>query len=728
MRYNFYIDFGSGYQQAYPDFIDKFKITRKIGVDDIEKYFYRIMWGKIQFSNKPYLYNSTLNNVYRIFDFIQNNTFSYDTKITVKFTTDLFEVIGYFGKNDCIFDYDKKILTVTPSVIDQYTDILENWETETNFDNWEFINDTVNIEITDVKLKTFQDWPYPSITIGGEPYTPRNLVHVSNYNDAGKLTLYFDGNKPKDTLFDDSYWGFAGIHRIYTSVQVETGTFTLGDRIAILGEEPNIANALTLPIEYGDYELSKFRVYEGTRVGGLSGNRWRQLYCQTWFSREEEIKLDVIDPSNEYGFESPVGEGWHMRITRIKEGKNAHLWTRKPFGGAYSESWGVPVEVFNTGQYNYDWSWYSYMETSLQYDYSANSINLESTVNLKDFIQHILQNTFSSLSNMQFKSTFFFNELEEELEVLKGTTGYNYVTGSKNYLNRIKVFFTRDLTVPGDDEIGAYPRFTLRSILEDLNKVFINKLTWFIDENGYFRIEHVRWPDLRKVPLDISTNPLLSFTTYWEYDKAIMFEKYEYKQINAGYIDFTNNKVTFNKIVSNNRNSDLKKGYSTSIFCTDAKYCILNATEIKEGIVLITTDENNKVLNKTGIISGVVETNGYLALSNILYDFGRYEGMWHTGVMNEQNTTFTVTERNKLGTELKLKGLVKSLFYTTQMGVGLIDEGEIDFDNENTTIKLRYRYNSSVNGDVFALVFQKETDFVGAVNNWADIDNYVISN
>jgi len=96
--------------------------------------------------------------------------------------------------------------------------------------------------------------------------------------------------------------------------------------------------------------------------------------------------------------------------------------------------------------------------------------------------------------------------------------------------------------------------------------------------------------------------------------------------------------------------------------------------------------------------------------------------------MNSKNTTFTVTERNKIGIDLKLKGLQKSLFYTTQIGVGLIDDGEIDFENENTIIRLRYRYNSSVNGDTFVLVFQKQTDFIGAVNNWADIDNYVISN
>lgn len=728
MRYSFFIDIGNGYQQGYPDFIDKFKITRKVGTDDIEKYFYRILWGKIQFSNKPYLYSKSNNNVYRLFDFIQSNEFSFSQKILVKFITSNIEIIGYFGKNDCNFDYDRKIFTVEPTVEDKYTPILENWENEVNFDDFELTNDSVNIEITNTELKTFQDWPYPSITIGGQPYTPRNRVKESDYSENGGLSLYFDGNKPRETLFEDEYYGFSGIHQIFTSIIEDFGSFSLQDRIDILGQTPNVENASTLPMQYGDYELSKFRVYEGTRVGGLSGNKWRQIYCQTWFSREEEIKVDVVDPENEYGYESPVGEGWHMRVSRIKEGKNAHLWTRLPFNGAYSNSWGVPIEFINVSQSSYEWNWYKYLETSLQYDNSANSIELVSTINLRDFIQRILQNTDTSLSTMLFKSTFFFNDFEEDLEILKNTTGYNYVTGSLNYLNGCKLFFTKDLVVPGDDEVDNYPRFKFKSILEDLNKVFINKLTWFIDENNNFRIEHVKFIDLKKTSLDLTSDPLINFTTYWNFDKSNMFERFEYKQINAGYPDFTNNLVTFDKIVSNNRDSDLKKEIITGLISTDAKYCILNSTKIKDGVILITTDSNNKVLNKTGIISNVVETNGYLALSNILYDFGRYEGMWHTGIINSKNTTFTVTERNKIGIDLKLKGLQKSLFYTTQIGIGLIDDGEIDFENENTIIRLRYRYNSNVNGDTFVLVFQKQTDFIGAVNNWADIDNYVISN
>ena len=73
---------------------------------------------------------------------------------------------------------------------------------------------------------------------------------------------------------------------------------------------------------------------------------------------------------------------------------------------------------------------------------------------------------------------------------------------------------------------------------------------------------------------------------------------------------------------------------------------------------------------------------------------------------------------------LSLRGLQVSMFYKTQLGVGILTKGVIDFENENT-FTLKYRNDSSAMGDLFVLYFKKETDFAGAVNAWADIDNYI---
>ena len=61
-------------------------------------------------------------------------------------------------------------------------------------------------------------------------------------------------------------------------------------------------------------------------------------------------------------------------------------------------------------------------------------------------------------------------------------------------------------------------------------------------------------------------------------------------------------------------------------------------------------------------------------------------------------------KRNKLGQQLIFQGLEDNILYKTQIGIGLVDSGEKDFENETTTLKLRYRYNSSEDGDTKILI------------------------
>jgi len=735
MRYKLYIDYNnSGYQECFPDTVGIFKLIKETSNDSIEQFFYRINWGIIQFSNKPKDYKIASNPVYKLFDIINNSDFS--TKILVKYVTTLKTIYGYFSRNDCDFDYDKKTIKVTPAVIDSYTNIFENWENEVDFTKYEFSEIEVKVPIDNSNQKTVMDWPTTEAASTGNGLTwTRNRVKESDYNNEGLLT-YFDGAKPKQTLFNDSYWGFMNTHAVLDNNEdlppnfLPKADYFLGDRVSILGQTPSseeLNNDLqpsetygpTLDMHYGDYELSQYRVYEGTRIGGLSGNRWRQLYCQTWFTREEIIKIDVVDETNDWGFESPVGDGWHMRKPAYKEGKKAHIWTRKPFNGAYSEAWSLQPEVVNTTESQYDFNWYKYRESKLQYDDTQSSFKLVTSIPIKDFIEYLIDNSDSSLSTLGFKSTFFLNDNQEEVPYLKNTTNINYVTSKSNYLKGLNIFFTRDLLKDPEGKVKNIPKFTIKKTLDELNRVFVNTLIWFIDKDGYFRIEHKKYADLISGYIDISEHESLFFTSQWSFDKTMMFERFEFNQINAGYVDFTNNLVTFNKIVSNNRNKDLKFESTTEYISTDAKYCILNPDSITDGIILMCLDSNYVVMNKIGDISGQMETNGYLALSNIILDFGTYEGTFNTGIVNGREVSFTTLYRGKLGIELVVKGTLDSLFYLTQIGFGLITNGEIDFDNEHTKVTLRYRFNSSANGSAFAISFKQ--------NTIANIDNFIIN-
>lgn len=730
MRYNFYIDYdGLGYIPAYPDSIAPFEFS--VNESDRMQSFYRLGWGKIQFSNRPKQYAVASESGYRLFDYI--DTLQFNQRVWVKFTTTLITIIGYFSRNDCTFDYERKIVTVEPAIYDRYTDVLENWEAEVSFKKYPYTTDTIIADSVNPNLVTVKDWPWRSYydivnDAYFEPYNriyPRNLVKETDYDDAGGIATYFEANgSPKEELWVDSYWMFEGTARIWDTTPYSWGDYSLQDRVDILGQE----GTPELDDHWGDYELSMMRVYEGSRTGGLSGIRWRQMYCETEFTREENIKIDVVDEAEEYGFKPPVGDGWHLRSAQIKEGKPAHLWTRLPFGGAFSDNslyWEIQPEVVNTGISTTDFSWYRYIESRRMYQDPDNEFELVGSIGLRDFLNYLLQNSATELNTMEIKSTFFFNDFEEEISLLNGTTGFNYVTGKLNFLNNCRVFFTKDLVQLAEGEKPEVPRYTFQDILQDLNKTFADKLIWFIDDAGYFRIEHTRYTDFIKDILDLSADTLLRFTTQWSYDKAKMFKRFEYYQMNAGYPDFTENEITYDKIVSNNRNKDLKTEVRTMHISTDIKYAILNASKLDKGIILITVDSNDHVTSKVGMISGEIEINGELALSNILVEFAKYDGVFNEGDINGLPSYFLTTMRIKTGIELKFKGLQVSMFYKTQLGVGILTKGVIDFENENTSFTLKYRNDSSAMGDLFAIVFQKETDFAGAVNAWADIDNYI---
>jgi len=125
------------------------------------------------------------------------------------------------------------------------------------------------------------------------------------------------------------------------------------------------------------------------------------LYCQTWFTREEITTIDEVDESNSFGFKSPVGDGWSMRKSTIKSGQAAHIWTRKPFNGAYTEEWELQDEVLNDGTNSeYDFNWNKYRETKLKYDDSQNSFELISTIQLRNFMEFLIQNSDVSLAGI----------------------------------------------------------------------------------------------------------------------------------------------------------------------------------------------------------------------------------------------------------------------------------------------------------------------------------------
>jgi len=812
MRYNIYIDWVGevdvdgvhvdNYVEFYPDNIEPFKIVR-----ESDQYFHRFGWGEISISNDPDSYALASNNIYRLFDILTLAT-SIDidptTEIRVKYITDSHTLIGYFGINDCDVDYDRKMITVTPTIIDKYTELLESWETEIeSFNDLAYSDTEIDLNIETLGTRTIEDWStVPDLASDYIPsVTPSIGVVASSFVADGELDAYFDNNEPKRGLINipsnafkqqpenyflsdreetlgtiyeqsdfnaDSYvWDSGndyGVADIKTSLDnivrypsADDSQLYKSIKTPNLNKQPDTNPLYWEEIEageaiskYGDFELSELTIWQKYGTSYMAGfGLFVTLYCSTKFSRDEYNKIDVENPdypSSGYPYLPPEGSGWHMRAKIKVEGENGHLWTRLPFNGAYTNTWELQDEETNTTGDASEKAWAVRRTTKIFYPSDTVSKTITSTFTLRNFLDYVFQNTNSVFAEKNVYSTFFFNDNESDCPVLADRIGYglNYLNLSANYLNTLRVFFTKEL-IPSlsNDSKDNYPKITQRSVIDDLNDLFGNNLYFYMDSDQNLYIEHIYYLDLTYNAVDVTTllgveRVELDFTESWKYDKTRMFNRVELSTINSSGVDFTDNLITFSKIVSNKRNIDIKKQIETKIFSTDLRYIIENASDLENGLVLISTKNELKptddpliseltvvVANKVGRISGLSQSNGYMALSNLLYDFGRYEGVWTEGELNLATVPFVETSRTKVGTEILLRGAeFDSLFYITNLGVGLLNDGTIDFDQESTTLNLIYRYNSVPNTDGFVLMVQKESDFEGAEEIWFDFGNY----
>lgn len=763
MRYNFYIDIddGNGWVEITPKNIEPLEIIRDKG-----DYFYRLGWGKITLVNDPVMYELTGLSVYSLFDILQSPYYGVDSgarsgEIRVKVeSTKLLEkfpsgVQGYFYHSDCSFDFDRRIVEVTPTILDKYTDILENWENEVDFENYTEYGGTLSVVIDTPNLVrgcksplTQAQWYYPkkqnmleqyvedSTGLDGEDYRHYSLYAWFDETTGKPIAETLDKPVEKDQFglrFTDSK-NFTEIINYYQQEPV--------------GGWENKVN-----IGFGDWELSKLTIY----YGEYKATNERKIYTELYMAREYvEIKdiNGIVTP--------PVGAGWHSRGRTTDN--TATIYTRRPFNGAYGFDSAVDwILTWKTVQTGFKTEItkakvYASLTSSADYPSSTNSIDIESSLGLRDFMEYLVRNTCNNLptnvySASEFKSTFFWNddEVASGIKRLESFPGTNYVLVSEepNYLNYLRVFFKKILKTDTNDNgevtsaSSVSENLTVtawKDFFENLNNLFNNKLFWWVDDDLDFHIEHIayvdyvlKYADFYDIAADPVNLPLLDYTRKWNYDKAEQWGEMNYEMVDAGYVDFTKQRLEFSKIVSNIRNKDKKKTITVNYISTDLRYAIENPNDLERGVILVCCDSENNIRNRIGHFSMREDPNGFMAMSNLILDFGIYEGVWVDGKHNDENIYFENTTRTKLGIEHTLKGTILSLFYNTfsenpayGIGIGLIESGKLDLMRENTKIKLRYRYLTEGLVDQWALVIQRadQIEFENPQDIWHDIDNY----
>lgn len=771
MPYNFYIDYdGTGYVQIYPKSIEPFKITRDKG-----QYFYRLEWGKITIVNDPLNYAVASNAKYILFDALQSqfNT----TEVRVKVTsTKLLEkfpdgVIGYFYHSDCTFDFDRRTYTVTPTTYDRYTDLLENWENEVDFNNFTYTpGETITIVAQNPNKK--EKVIFPTTVSYGDGYSEylkfkknRLLDDWVDANHPGKgrewaLKAWFKANgQPDNDVFSDSdnakdfgihYGGISVIDWVnkYYNAEPEGGWL----------DQTNI--------DYGHWEISYLGMFYGQFFTGFSGNGYvtnmRRIYLEISVTRDE-----ISIPNDENGNPvEPNGTGWEDRGEDPAQPGN-HFYTRTPFGGAYGikdtggANWDTVFVETNGSKSGYDGAMladnkvYAYIKSTINYptgEDGDNVVTVTKSSDLKDYIKYLYNNTCNELTVNPYAtkdvySTFFFNDNESDVPFLIQNPGFNYASKKINYLNNIKVFFKKELKIetdeadnqtrPSDKVAENLTLTTFKDFMDNLNHLFIDKLFWWVDSNLDLHIEHVHYVDtvLRADTYDLASDPiqapLLTYSRKWSYDKEDQYSEYKFTMIDAGYVDFTNNKIRFGKESSNIRGKDRKKEITIHYITTDVQYCLENPNDLESGIVLLCQDSAGTQIDINGLVSGQKVSNGALSLSNIIMEYGRYDGTTIDGYVNGRAVSYETTSYTKVGIDHTLKGTVLALFYNTYsenpdtgIGIGLMDGGTLDIDKGFTKIKLRYRFLTEALTDQWVMAIQNATDpFEDAQDIIYDINN-----
>lgn len=171
----FYITINDGTElEVFPNKYEPF-------VKDFEdgEMFYRYKWGSLEFRNQPFLYNKTSNTAYLIYTTL-NALQRYD-EIFIRFYDfdNLIEIKGYCGVVDGQFKNDRvhKVITLTPVIIDKYTNLLENYKEKIDVLNGGDRNKIINGD--------FESWD--------NSYTPTGWT-INLLNTLGIERYYINGS------------------------------------------------------------------------------------------------------------------------------------------------------------------------------------------------------------------------------------------------------------------------------------------------------------------------------------------------------------------------------------------------------------------------------------------------------------------------------------------------------------------------------------------------------
>ena len=597
---------GGTEQQAFPVYRDD--LSKDFELQTNQEFYRAKLSGKLTFVRDDY-------------DFIANKSFDtqFDIKIYISYDagqtwTQYWH--GQFWKTNCTFNADDKTVTLTPDVIDQYTDVLAGMEKEYNLIELAPQIVPVNLDkrpmiqvyvpgqtvigcflsgmwweqecesITDENAlqHTYFFWKNKTLRIGDvsgtmTPQVPDVLTKTNPTAFADTLTgggfalsINYNQDDP-----ENAYWEFS-------LIQQSTGT-TLWYYMtyAALGWYPL---TVTLSPVSGTIATGSVTIY----IHDISV--WARYVCDVESAHGLNTypipSEDIVENNRNYtrviGYDFPNTILFNTQLSTTptqwgiyQPGKYYVMYTNIYAGISESypvarNAWGRVSIWFTFDVFDWITEQYWRKEYTLRHAYPLASV-----------ISVLLAQIAPGLTHQE--TTNYSQFLYSLSNPLLGINQRIFITPKSNMISL------------GYDQPAQKAPVTLKRILDMLRDCF--RCYWFVDDQNRFRIEHIRYfmnggayTGTPVIGRDLTTEyntrngEKLAFgTSQYQFDKPEMAARYQFGWMDDVTQLFEGNPID---IVSKYVNPDNIEQIDISQFTSDVDYILLNPGEIsKDGFVLL---------------------------------------------------------------------------------------------------------------------------------------------
>lgn len=622
--------------QCYPNYsADLAKVYEK---ESGEEFFRAKLSGSLVFLREDY-------------DYIMSKAFDFRFLLTIYISYDTGATWsqywrGEFWKTDCTINEDDKSIEVTPSVVDEYTDILEGMERE--YDLIQLAPEMGEVWLD--KRSMIQIYTPGESVVGcfmagmwwEEECTPETDINKlketgddkPNFQDM--LSLRFATIKNRPNLVD----GFSGrAENVITDYEYTTGTYKLRYEYSFVD---NLARQVWTISQNGTDKWSYTEVsnnpsdppYEITLSpisgSGATGNVvlaisdahiLARFICDveqlvingtTKFTYEISNEDFVFNNRNfrrvcTYDFPNCVTVTSNKSTTPTKWGiYQPGIYYVEPYSMIGAEFF--PITRSYWGVYSI---WFNFPEVDRDYEVAARkAIKLKNAYPLNAAISAILSQFAPSITH-------------------EGTSSYSEFLYAQNPLTNDDI--TWFITPKSNILVGEYDQpaqkapVTLRQILDMLRDCF--RCYWFVD-NGKFRIEHISYfmnggaynsspdvgRDLTQEGVARNGKKWAYCTSRYSYDKSDMPSRYEFGWMDDETQYFDGEPIN---IISNYVDKSKVEKIDVSSFSADVDFLMLEPSRAsKDGFVLlgattppktnlVTSTTDNSALFMTGLVAAL---------------------------------------------------------------------------------------------------------------------------